>query len=80
MKITLHECQCASTHLILDIIIEDDSVKFGPKFFDKGEIELLKSLNMNNTETTYSIFERFDSITRDCDDLKYVYGTLYDDL
>ena len=49
------------------LIIQGDKVKIGSKVFSPEEIERLKSHSYNNTDTTYSIFEMFDTATRNCE-------------
>ena len=70
MRKVPHECQCDNTYEVFDLIIDGDSVKVGPKIFNRDEIVRLRTLNGMNNETTYSIFEAIDSVTLKCEDIK----------
>ena len=60
-----HQWLCGET--IFDLLIDGDSVKLGPKIFTSREIELLKTLNSNNSMTTYEMFQQIDSKTKGCE-------------
>ena len=65
MRTTQHKCQCP-TGEELDVIIDGDSVKIGPKVFSSEEIQRLKTLNSASLETTFDIFLELDTDVKSC--------------
>ena len=61
----LHEWTCGET--TFDLLIDGNSVKFGPKLFTQREIDLLQSLNGDSNASTYQIFSSIDDKTKQCE-------------
>jgi len=70
-KTTDNVCRCSDSEDRL-IIIDGDSVKVGNKTFTPEEVTRLKQTNGDNTDTTYSIFEKIDATVKRCE---VSYGT-----
>ena len=67
-----HECFCLETQEFHPIIVHEEagqtvSVKLFDKEFSPAEIERLKTLNGDSTETTYEIFQFLDAKTSACE-------------
>jgi len=65
MSVGLNTCSCDGVEF--PIFIDGDSVKFGNLTFSESDVTRLKTVNGNNTDTTYSIFEEIDSHTLKCE-------------
>lgn len=58
---------CSCDGVFFPLLIDGDSVVFGNLTFSESEVTRLKSVNGNNTISTYSIFEQIDSATLKCE-------------
>jgi len=70
-KSSANHCICNGVEY--PVIIDGSSIVFHNKTFCGAEQDRIKSVNCNNTVTTYSIFEAIDADTRQC---KTTFGTI----
>ena len=60
----LHEWTCDGQPF--DLLIDDESVKLGPKLFSPREIVQLQTLNGDSEISTFDIFVQIDEKTKSC--------------